>query len=98
MIPHLDQVVPTLLTYAMHQSNFSLPHKKDITSMELISHATTSTPLKDHEALAIRQLCGSIEGLEREIMREDFHRRMVPLLNSVAVKSMIEFWQDEWII
>lgn len=94
----MDQVIPTLLTYAASNTMCIPVERKTVSSTEVISYATTSAPLKEHEACGVQHHFGSIEELERASRSPNFREKLSQLLPPTAVQSMIDFWQDEWII
>lgn len=101
LIPQIDQVVSTLMTYASCNDGIHTLSRKEMLPTQVIPYATTSAPrllLNDNQAYAVQQVCGSIAGLERYTRSWEGQNKLSEFLDPTLVKAMVEFWQNEWIV
>lgn len=101
MIPRVDQVISTLLTYASCNDGVSFSCDREISHTEVISYATTSAPnhpLHKDEAQTVQQLCSSIEGLEHDTRWSEGQGRLSRAVGPTVAEFMIQFWEDEWVV
>lgn len=49
------------------------------------------------EVNTIRQLCGSLEGLEKATRTQGGRQQLENCLGSEVARAVFEFWDDEWI-
>ncbi|OAL35238.1 hypothetical protein AYO20_05492 [Fonsecaea nubica] len=67
----------------------------------LVAHASTSAPaqpLSAHDANVLTDLCPSIRGLEEATRTNNGRERLAEYLGPVVTKTLVDFWEDEWII
>jgi len=94
-----DEVVPLTRSIASATFTASIPHYQ--TQPEtVISWASTTAPCKlltAPEVNTIRQICGSLEGLEKATRMPDGRMQLENYLGQEAARAVFEFWDDEWI-
>jgi len=94
-----DQVIPLIRSIASTTFIAGIPHYQ--TQPEtVIPWASTTAPRKlltAPEVNTIRQICGSLEGLEKATRMRDGRWQLENCLGQEAATAVFEFWDDEWI-
>lgn len=53
--------------------------------------------LREHDSNIVWDVVGSIRGLEEATRTQDGVEKLSSHLDAKLVKSLVEFWEDEWI-
>ncbi|KAH0832792.1 hypothetical protein FOPE_01445 [Fonsecaea pedrosoi] len=98
----IESIVPTVERYIQELNKkyeIKIPPMPMPTT--LVAHASTSAPaqpLSAHDANVLTDLCSSIRGLEEATRTNNGRERLAEYLGPVVTKTLVDFWEDEWII
>lgn len=99
-ISNVEQIIPVLRLYVSDKTESVEALHSAASASEVLSYATSSVPrkpLSDAEVRVIQQICGSLTELEKCTRSAEGQMELSKYLDHRVLRSMIEFWQDEWI-
>ena len=93
LLSYLEYYVSTLPTIRAPK-----PRSVPVFPTRLIAQATAGAPLSEHDASVLSELFPSIRALEEGTRTIEGREKIDAYFDKVTADSILEFWDDEWIL